>query len=313
MAAMTTATLAPAAPYAVDPLDFSLADRLAARPLGPGRLLIGAAAAPAAPAAAPSAQPGRPFVSRAPARSAESQRTALPGLLFVPGAYHGAWCFAHYLDYFARVGLACAAVDVRGHGPLPQDAGFIHASVSDLAQDVVAALDALAAPTVVVGHSMGALPALLAASQRPVAGIILMAPSPPGNLPGALALPPVPEGVVRQPPADTEVRARFLATSPGRDVTAVMRRLNAESPQVLNDRYLLRVPVAPAAITAPGLCLEAGLDSHDRHPPGQDHAIARLYGFDHAVLAGQPHCMMYGDHWQASAAALLDWHRQQFN
>lgn len=310
MAAMTTATLAPAASYDVDPLDFSLADRLATRSVGKGRLLIGQAAASGMPA-----KP-HPAAASAPATrlgdAAASQSPARPGLLFVPGGYHGAWCYAHYLDYFARAGLPCAAVDVRGHGPLPQGADFIHTHIADLAQDVIAALDALGGPTVVVGHSVGALPTLLAATQRSVAGIILMAPSPPGNLPGALALPPVPEGVVRQPPADTEVRARFLATEPDRDVSAVMRRLSPESPQVLNDRYLLRVPVDPAAITAPGLCLEAGLDSHDRHPPGQDQAIARLYGFDHAVLAGQPHCMMYGDHWQASAAAVLDWHRQQF-
>lgn len=286
MAAMTTATLAPAASYDVDPLDFSLADRLATRPVGQGRLLIGRAAMPAG-----------------------SER---PGLLFVPGAYHGAWCFAHYLDYFARAGLACAAVDVRGHGPLPQDADFIHTGINDLARDVVAALDALDAPTIVVGHSMGALPALLAASQRSVAGIVLMAPSPPANLPGALGLPPVPEGIVRRVPADAEIRARFLATSPERDVSTVTRRITPESPQVLNDRYLLRVPVDPAAITAPGLCLEAGLDTHDRHPPGQDRALARLFGFDHAVLDGQPHCMMYGDTWQTSAHAILGWHRQQF-
>lgn len=283
MAAMTTATLSPAAARAVDPLDFSLADRLPVRPAGQGRLLT---------AAAPN---GR------------------PGLLLVPGAYHGAWCYAHYLDHFARAGLACAAIDVRGHGPLPQAPGFVDAGIADLAADVVSALDLLDAPTVVVGHSMGALPALLAASQRAVAGVVLMAPSPPANLPGALGLPPVPADTVRAVPAASEIRARFLATSPTRDVSAVMQRLNPESPRVLNDRYLLRVPVDPAAVTAPGLCLEAGLDTHDRHPPGQDRAIAQLFGFSHAVLAGQPHCMMYGDAWQVSADAILDWYRQQFD
>lgn len=283
MNAMIATTLAPAATLAVDPLDFSLADRLSRYPAGQGRLLIGA---------------------RVP--------HGRPGLLFVPGAYHGAWCYAHYLDYFARVGLACAAIDLRGHGPLPQNAGFVETGIADLADDLVSALNLLSAPTVVVGHSMGALPALLAASQRAVAGLVLMAPSPPANLPGARALPPVPADVVRAAPADSEIRTRFLATAPTRDVSAVSRRLAPESPRVLNDRYLLRVPVDPAAITVPGLCLEAGLDNRDRHPPGQDQAIARLFGFSHAVLAEQPHCMMYGDRWPASAAAILDWYRRQF-
>jgi pimeloyl-ACP methyl ester carboxylesterase len=271
------------APIATDPLDFSLADRLPARAASQGRLIVGALP-----------QDGR------------------PGLLFVPGAYHGAWCFAHYLDYFAAAGLACAALDLRGHGALPQDAAFASTTIADLGQDVAHALDALEGPTVVVGHSMGALPALLAARQRPVAGVVLMAPSPPGDLPGALALPPVPDAVPRTAPAPAEIRARFLATSPNRDVRAVTQRLCAESPQVLNDRYLLRVALGDASFNAPGLCLAAGLDTHDRHPPGQDQAIAQRYGFSHAVLAEQPHCMMYADQWQISAAAILAWHREQF-
>lgn len=280
---MITATSSLLPSFATDPLDFSLADHLPARDAGHGRLLIGA-----------------------------TPQDRRPGLLFVPGAYHGAWCYAHYLDYFASAGLACAALDMRGHGALPQDASFSSATVADLGEDVASALDALEGPTIVVGHSMGALPALLAASLRPVAGVVLLAPSPPGDLPGALALPPVPGGAPRPPPPAKEIRARFLATTPDRDVREVARRLCAESPQVLNDRYLLRVAVPAASVTAPGLCLEAGLDTHDRHPPGQDQAIARRYGFSHAVLAGQPHCMMYADHWHISAAAILDWHRGQF-
>jgi len=281
---MHAAALSTALPDAsADPLDFSLADRLPARAAGRGRLLIGA-----------------------------SPRGGRPGLLFVPGAYHGAWCYAHYLAYFAAAGLACAALDVRGHGALPQDAAFPSVTIADLGQDVADALDALEGPTVVIGHSMGALPALLAARRRPVAGVVLLAPSPPGDLPGAQALPPVPGTKPRKAPDASEIRARFLATAPARDVGEVSRRLCAESPQVLNDRYLLRVAIGAAPLGAPGLCLEAGLDTHDRHPPGQDRAIARRYGFSHAVLARQPHCMMYADNWQASAGAILEWHRAQF-
>ncbi|MBO9329855.1 alpha/beta hydrolase [Achromobacter sp. HZ01] len=281
---MNTAALSPLlSDTGADPLDFSLIDRLPAHEAGRGRLVIGA-------------RPG----------------DARPGLLFVPGAYHGAWCYAHYLAYFAAAGLGCAALDLRGHGALAQDAAFASATIADLGQDVADALDALAGSWVVVGHSMGALPALLAARRRAVAGVVLLAPSPPGDLPGALALPPVPPAAPRPAPQAAEIRARFLATAPDRDVDAVIRRLCAESPEVLNDRYLLRVAIGDAPFGAPGLCLEAGLDTHDRHPPGQDLAIARRYGFSHAVLAGQPHCMMYADDWQTSARAILQWHRAQF-
>lgn len=279
----TALTAAALARRAAGPLDFSLADHLPARAAGQGRLMIG-----------------------------HPPQAGQPSLLFVPGAYHGAWCYAHYLRYFAQAGLGCAALDLRGHGALQPDAAFASTTIADLAEDVISALDALGGPAVVVGHSMGALPALLAAQARPVAGVVLMAPSPPGDLPGALGLPAVPAGGLRAAPGAPEIRARFLATTAERDVSAVSQRLCAESPEVLNDRYLLRVAVDAASINAPGLCLEAGLDTHDRHPPGQDMAIARRYGFSHAVLAGQPHCMMYADEWQISAAAILAWHREQF-
>ncbi|HEY9275319.1 alpha/beta hydrolase, partial [Achromobacter sp.] len=120
---MNADSLLPPLSTRANPLDFSLADRLPARPAGQGRLIVGA-----------DPQDGR------------------PGLLFVPGAYHGAWCYAHFLDYFARAGLACAALDMRGHGALPQDAAFTSVAIADLGEDVLSALDALAHPTIVVGH-----------------------------------------------------------------------------------------------------------------------------------------------------------------
>ena len=110
MAAMTTATLAPAASYDVDPLDFSLADRLATRSVGKGRLLIGQAATSGMPAKPHSAAASVPTTRRADA--AASQSRTRPGLLFVPGGYHGAWCYAHYLDYFARAGLPLSLIHI---------------------------------------------------------------------------------------------------------------------------------------------------------------------------------------------------------
>ncbi len=41
-------------------------------------------------------------------------------LLFIHGAWHGAWCWAeHFLDYFAAHGYAAHALSLRGHGNSP--------------------------------------------------------------------------------------------------------------------------------------------------------------------------------------------------
>jgi len=259
-------------------LDFSLVDTLPAQPIAAGRLVTGLVARPGAAT-----------------------------LLCVPGGFHGAWCYAHYLRFFAARGMACAALDLPGHGGLPQAADFARLAIADLAACVVAACDRIGGPVIVAGHSMGALPALLCAATRPVAGVVLLAPSPPANLASARALPAVPAGRVVAPPGLADIGERFLAAPDLRGAAAVARRLCPESPEVINDRYRLRVPVDPARIRAPGLCLEAGRDTPDRHPPGQDRAVAALFGFEYRLLPEQPHCMMYSPDWRQSAQAILDW------
>lgn len=235
-----------------------------------------------------------------------------PALLFVPGAYHGAWCYGPYLTYFAARGMACYAIDLPGHGALYAADGDLALSITDLGRSVRAACEALDRPLVLVGHSMGALPTLLAARQPQVVGVVLLAPSPPGNLPGAQRLPVVPTQWLVPPPGAPEIRTRFLGVEAPCDVSAIAARLTAESPQVLNDRYALRIAINPEDVRVPGLCLEAGLDDAARHPAGQDAAIARFLGLAYERLADQPHCMMYGPRWEHSAQVLAGWLAQVF-
>lgn len=259
-------------------LDFSFIDTLSAQSVGGGRLVTG----------------------RAPRQGAAT-------LLFVPGAFHGAWCYAHFLRFFAEREIACAALDLPGHGGLARPEHFARLAVVDLAACVIDACDRIGGPVIVAGHSMGALPTLLCAATRPVTGVVLMAPSPPANLANARALRAVPQGRVVAPPGPEQIGVRFLGPCAPEDAALVAQRLCPESPEVINDRYRLRVPVDPAQVSAPGLCLEAGLDTPERHPAGQDRAVAALFGFSHQRLSGQPHCMMYSRNWQQSAQAIHGW------
>jgi pimeloyl-ACP methyl ester carboxylesterase len=263
--------------------DFDLVDRLPSLAAGEGRLVVGA--------------PGGP---------------GRPSLLFVHGAFHGAWCYAGYLEYFAALGMGCAAVDLPGHGWLPPTQAFHRYGVRDFGRCVVQAMDLIDGPVVVAGHSMGALPALFAATQRDVAGVVLMAPSPPGNVPGAQALAPVPLGASRLPPGLEDIRRRFTGGLDKHALAEVAARLSPESAEAMNDRYLLRLDIPAQAISAPGLCLEAGDDDAARHPPGQDKAVADLYGFEYRLLSDLPHCMMYARGWQKSAEAIRAWYERHF-
>ena len=69
-----------------------------------------------------------------------------------------------------------ACTDLRGHGD--SDATFTSYGDEETAGDVIALIEELGGPAVVVGNSMGAGSAVLAAAQRPdlVSGLVLVGP-----------------------------------------------------------------------------------------------------------------------------------------
>jgi hypothetical protein len=63
---------------------------------------------------------------------------------------------------------------------------------------------------------------------------------------------------------------------------------------------------------SPVLVVEAGLDDHRRHPPGQHRALAASLGGTHLLLPEAPHCLMLRPWAAATAAPLIRWHRAAF-
>ncbi len=232
-------------------------------------------------------------------------------MLLVHGAHHGAGCWDGWVAALTARGLPAAALDLRGHGALAAEGLDPAAGVMDYAADMTAAARALPRPPVLVGHSLGAL-VVLAATARlraPAAGLVLVAPSPPGNLPGVAAVPPVPEGAPRPPPPRAVAIARWMGgTEPPSSVAEPwLAGLCAESPRALNERYTLAIAVDPAVVTAPVLVMEAGRDDAERHPPGQDAALARFLGAEHVLLPDAPHCLMLGIWCEPSASIIAEW------
>jgi pimeloyl-ACP methyl ester carboxylesterase len=86
-----------------------------------------------------------------------------PVLLFVHGAGGDHTIWGEQLRELAP-NFSVAALDLNGHGrsPAREGEGF-----QTYTEDVLAVLEALAMPTVVVGHSMGGAIALMVALQRP--------------------------------------------------------------------------------------------------------------------------------------------------
>ena len=77
-------------------------------------------------------------------------------LLFVHGAWHGAWCWTeHFLPYFSAKGYACYALNLRGHGRSSIKGSVRFVRIADYVADVEEVAARIPAPPVLVGHSMG--------------------------------------------------------------------------------------------------------------------------------------------------------------
>lgn len=116
------------------------------------------------------AKPIRIIVPSAPGAAAElrdclAEHQAGPGpaLLFIPGAYHCAWRHAGGLRRGRTAGIACAALDYRGHGALAADGLAVDTLVEAYDEDAALAARTFAVPPVIVGHSLGGLVAMVTA------------------------------------------------------------------------------------------------------------------------------------------------------
>src|SRR5215472_3021144 len=79
-------------------------------------------------------------------------------LLFVHGAWHGAWCWdEHFLDYFAQRGYAVVAPSLRKHGGSYGGMRPRGARIGQYVSDVVEVAAQFPTPPVLIGHSMGGL------------------------------------------------------------------------------------------------------------------------------------------------------------
>ncbi len=230
-----------------------------------------------------------------------------PSVLFVHGGFHGAWCWSQMMSYARREGTIAAAIDLRGHGGLPQDETYVAQGVDAMTQDVLEATRGCTGDLVLVGHSLGALIAMKAAMECAPRGLVLLAPARPANVSEGQSLPVFPEDRATPAPGEERARKWFLSGSSASDLSGYVSLLCAESPRLLNECFHEGVAIDRNLIPCPILCLSGGKDDSPLHRRGQDQAIAEAYGADLQVIARSGHCMMLDDGWQDAAAAIEAW------
>lgn len=237
-------------------------------------------------------------------------------LLFVHGAYVGAWCWeAHFLDWFAARGRSAHALSLRGHGGSEGGAQLNDFGLEDYAEDVARAAADLPQPPVLVGHSMGAMVVQKYLEYAEAPGAVLACPVPAyGLLPSSFRLawtrPALFAGlnaVASGGRAAPEVLegALFAGHIGPERLAQCYQRMQRESRRALLDMSGWGLPQPWRAARAPTLVLGAEKDSLIAH--GEAQASARLLGADYRLLAGLGHAIMLDEGWEGAAGAIAGW------
>jgi pimeloyl-ACP methyl ester carboxylesterase len=109
-------------------------------------------------------------------------------LLLVHGVWSGAWCWQSWATHFCNLGWESIAIDLR-HRSAQNPLGNLDLSFGDCVRDLAQVIRSFSTPPVLLAMNLGALMALKASEQAKPSALILVSPSPPGNLAAARSRP----------------------------------------------------------------------------------------------------------------------------
>ncbi|HVF52360.1 MAG TPA: alpha/beta hydrolase [Actinomycetota bacterium] len=180
-------------------------------------------------------------------------------LLLVHGAGSGPWIFDGWQESFSAIDVV--TVDLQ------EDLDVGRASMDDYRDQVVAACKKTGKPVGLCGWSMGGLVALMAAETIDCSAVILMEPSPPGEVQGFVPDAPLEEGTFN-PEVVYGAFPEGVACRPESSLARGERKRGISVP-------LLRCPV---------LVISGDEFREERGTP-----VAALYGAEHEYFAGLDH------------------------
>ncbi|GAB4516155.1 MAG: alpha/beta hydrolase [Anaerolineae bacterium] len=242
-------------------------------------------------------------------------------LLFVHGAWHGAWCWAEtFLPYCAEHGYHSYAVSLRGHGGSLNEHSMRFTSVWDYVMDVARAAAQIKQETgarpVVVGHSMGGYVVQKYLEEHTAPAAVLLASIPViGTLPFTLRMVAnYPLVMLRTllemrayPMVGTPQLAQqlfFSESLPEETVRAYHRHMVDESLRIVAEAAFLERIQPKKMNIAPILVLAALNDQV--FTTEEENATAQAYGIK-AEFFKMAHDMMLEPGWQQVADRIIDW------
>lgn len=246
----------------------------------------------------------------------------LPPLLFIHGAFVGAWCWdEHFLPWFAEAGFDATAVSLSGHGGSPGRERLDSLSVSDYVKDVRRVVEALPAPPVLIGHSMGGfvVQKYLETYEAPAA--VLLCSVPPQGLMG-----PAMSMMFSKPTLLSELNnlmsgsrtsleslrdALFAQDVSVEDLMRYYSRSQPESHRAIWDMTLFGLPHTRQVLAhlpdGARRMLVMGAEFDHLVPPSAAEMTGRTYGVEPLIFDGMGHGVMLEKDWQRVARSIQVW------
>lgn len=239
-------------------------------------------------------------------------------LLFVHGAFAGAWCWDEYfLPWFAARGYEAHAISLRGHGASDGREALDGYAIADYVDDVARVAESFDRPPLLIGHSMGGFVVQKYLERETPAGAVLVASVPPRGLAGpglslavwnpvaALSIGAAQSAGGRWGAPDVMQDALFSSVMDAGRAVGYLARMGPESTRAMFDMYGGDLPDPTQTSACPMLVLGAAED--ELIPSAFVRATARSYGAPLQVLDGIGHVMMLDAAWEAVADCILAW------
>ncbi len=237
-------------------------------------------------------------------------------LLFVHGAYAGAWCWdEHFLPWFAAQGWTSYALSLSGHGASRRGHALDAFSIDDYVGDLAEVIAKLPEPPVLIGHSMGGMVVQKYLERGDAPGVVLLSAVPPQGLMGsAMGLmfkkPNLLVDLNRimgggSPQLESLREALFHQPIEQETLLRYYRLSQPESHRAIWDMTLFNLP-RPALMHRPPM-LVLGAEHDHLIPPDQVMMTAATYGRQAEILPGLGHGMMLERDWPLVARRIADW------
>lgn len=241
-------------------------------------------------------------------------------ILFLHGAWHGAWCWEDYfLPYFAEKGFSAHAMSLRAHGKSEGRKQLRWTSISDYVTDLVQVVRSLPDVPIIVAHSFGGfvLQKYLEHYETPAAVLVAPAPARGGigyafrtmrGMPGALLQTTVTFSPYRLINTIERAQAAFFSSAmPQPEVEKHFARLQDDSFRAYLDFLTSALPDTSFVRehNIPMLILAAEQDRI--FPTREIQALGALYNADVEVVPNTAHDVMLEATWQTAADQILVW------